>query len=195
MSGSLCKVAVTGAHSTGKSTFVSRLQNELLERGVPAACVHTSASRARECGFPILRDHNFESTAWIIAETIKNEMLGALHSNVVLVDRPVLDALGYFVAALSSTGRIGDTIRRDRLDRLCASWVGEYDLIIVTEIDPSVGLGPDRDTDSEFRVAAGKAIKEVAERMTPNFLLLRRGQEEGVIELAVSHVVNRVCLP
>ena len=70
MTGPYCKVAVAGAHSTGKSTFSRRLQSELLERGVDVACAHTSANRAKALGFPILAEHTFHSTVWIMAETI-----------------------------------------------------------------------------------------------------------------------------
>ena len=192
MTGAYCKVAVAGAHSTGKSSFVARLQRGLLERGVDAACAHTSANRAKALGFPILAEHTFQSTAWMIAETMQQEMLAALRSKVVLVDRPVPDAVGYLQAALSHTGRVLEKEKLQRLDSICASWIEEYDLVIVTELDPSVPLGADRDTDHGFRVAAGEAIKGVVSRMTHKHFVLHRGQEEGVLARAVECVMSQV---
>ena len=119
-------------------------------------------------------------------------MLAALRSKVVLVDRPVPDALGYLLAALSHTGRVLEEEKLKRLDSICASWIEEYDLVIVTELDPSVILGAGRDTDHGFRVADGEAIMEVVSRMTHKYFVLHRGQEEGALAMAVECVVSQV---
>ena len=193
MTAELRKVAVAGAHSTGKSTFVARLHYELSGRRVNAERVHTRARSAKELGFPILSGHTFESTAWLMAETIQQEMVAARHSNVVLVDRPVPDALGYLLAALRHTGRIVEEERLRRLDAICANWIYEYDLVIVTEVDPSVPLGGGRDTDHRFRVAVGEAIREVVSRMTSKYLVLRRGEEEDALLAAVEVVLRGHC--
>ena len=168
------------------------LQNELLDCGVDVKCVHTSANSAKALGFPILAEQTFASTAWMMAEAIQQEMLAALHSNVVLVDRPVPDALGYLLAALSHTGRILEEEKLRRLDSICAGWIEEYDLVIVTELDPSVALGTGRDTDHCFRVGAGDAIKEVVSRMTHKHFVLHRGQEEDALTMAVKCVTSLV---
>ena len=62
----------------------------------------------------------------------------------------------------------------------------------MTELDPSVPLGADRDTDHGFRVVAGEAIKEVVSRMTHKHFVLHRGQEEGVLARAVECVMSQV---
>ena len=187
-----CKIAVAGTHSTGKSTFIANLHRELRDREVSAECVHPSARRAMELGFPILSGQTFESTAWMMAQTIQLEMDAALRSNIVLVDRPVPDALGYLLGALRHTGRVIEEERLNRLDAICASWIQEYHLVIVTELDPSMPLAADRDTDYEFRIAAGKAIREVVSRMTSQHLVLRRGEEESALAAAIETVELRV---
>ncbi len=187
-----CKIAVAGTHSTGKSTFIANLHRELRDREVSAECVHPSARRAMELGFPILSEHTFESTAWMMAKTIQLEMCAALRSNIVLMDRPVPDALGYLLGALRHTGRVIEEERLSRLDAICASWIQEYHLIIVTELDPSMPIAPGRDADCGFRVAVGNAISEVVSRMTSKHLVLRRGEEESALAAAIETVELRV---
>ena len=95
------KLGVAGTHSTGKSTLVEALASALRERGLRVGRVADLATSARDLGFPILRDHTFESTLWIMTRGIAAELEAALRVDVVLVDRPALDALGYFWAALA----------------------------------------------------------------------------------------------
>ena len=171
---------------------MANLHRELCHRGMSAECVHPSARSAMELGFPILSEHTFESTAWMMAKTIQLEMCAALRSNIVLVDRPVPDALGYLLGALRYTGRVIEEERLNRLNAICASWIQEYDLVIVTELDPSMPLAAGRDADYGFRVAAGKAIREVVSRMTSKHLVLRRDEEESALAAAIETVKLKV---
>jgi len=179
-----CKIAVAGTHSTGKTTFISRLQTELAKCGIEAAYVHDSAQEAREIGFPILKEYTFESTAWLISQAIGLEARAALNTNVILVDRPVPDALGYLIAALRTTRRALEPGKLERLEAICAAWVDEYDLIFVTALDTTLPIGPCRDDDHAFRVAAGKAIADILDRLAPDHRTLRPDNVEESLELA-----------
>jgi hypothetical protein len=179
------KIAVAGTHSTGKTSFLERLKTVLESTGLKVAYVHDSAEEARQNGFPILKDHTFESTSWLIGQAIRLEASAALKADVVLIDRPVPDALGYLLAALSVTNR---TLERDKLKRLeavSASWVGEYDLVFETELDPTIPLGPGRDGDQSFMIAAGTAITDMMNRIAPDRHRLRSDNVELSIEIAV----------
>ena len=153
--------------------------------------VHNSAVRARELGFPILHDQTFECTAWMIASTIQLEMEARLKAKVVIVDRGVPDALAYLLAALRYGARILERERLKRLEQICANWTANYDLVVVTELDPSVSLGHGRDTDVEFRVAVNKAIQDVISRMAPARLTLQLGQEDEVLREAAASVMSK----
>lgn len=180
------KIAVAGTHSTGKTSFVTALQGRLEAMGLKVVYVHDSAEDARALGFPILKGHTFDSTSWIMAEAIRLEAAASLRAEVILVDRPVPDALGYLIAALRSTGRSIDSIRMERLERICAAWVGEYDLLFVTELDETIPIGPGRDDDLAFRAAAGRAVTEVIGRLGVEHHVLRAGGEKSALALAVS---------
>ena len=180
------KIAVTGTHSTGKSTFVGALKTALESLGLRVGAVHDSAARAQDLGFPILSQHTFESTAWLIAEAIRMEAEESLVSDVILVDRPVPDALGYLLAALRHTRRTLEPERYERLEAQCRAWIGEYDLIFVTELDPAVPVGAGRDDDADFRILAGEAIREIIDEMAPSKLVLRHGRTDEAIDICIA---------
>lgn len=181
-----CKIAVAGTHSTGKTTFLRRLEDQLARREFSPRYVHDSAVNARDLGFPILRDHTFESTAWIMAEAIRLETVASLSADVILVDRPVPDALGYLVAALEVTGRSLTPGRLERLEAICTGWMGEYDLTFVTQLDQDIPIGPGRDDDHEFRIAAGVAVSRILSRVAPHAKVLGAHDADDALALAIS---------
>lgn len=158
-------VAVTGTHSTGKSTFLDELDAELQEKGIAVGRVADKATDCRKAGFPILRDHTFESTLWIMSSVIRAELEASQNAAVVLVDRPVSDALAYLEAALDTTKRSIDQQSRLYLYSLARLHSPRYQLFFRTVLDPSVPLGDGRDSDLDFRalvdVKLGLVLHEV----------------------------------
>lgn len=144
-------IAFTGTHSTGKSTFVDSLTNIAEKRGIRVGKVKDNASECAEAGFPILRDHTFSSTLWIMATVIREEQHEGLAADLVIVDRPVSDAIGYLEAALAVTGRNLASEDRDYLYALAKLHAPRYDLLFKTVLDESLPLGPDRDPDLAYR--------------------------------------------
>ena len=181
-----CKIAIAGTHSTGKTTLMRRTEAELTARGLSTAYVHDSAQSARDLGFPILSDHTFESTAWIMAEAIRLECVASLTAEVILIDRPVPDALGYLVAALKTTDRTLAPGRLERLEAVCAAWVGEYDLTFVTRLDRDIPIGPGRDDDEAFRVAAGEEIARIMSGLAPGATTVGAADADGAIATAIA---------
>lgn len=179
------KIAVAGTHSTGKTTFLTELKQRLTDTGLTVAYVHNSAEEAVSAGFPILRNHTFESTAWLMAQAIRLETAAALRADVILVDRPVPDAFGYLIAALRTTSRLIEQDRLDRLEAICKAWLEEYELIFVTKLDKSIPIGPDRDNDQVFRCMAGEVIAELLAKLAPGHHVLTSRNIEQSMELAM----------
>ncbi len=182
------KFAVAGTHSTGKSTFVAALKARLQAEGLAVTDVHDSAADAHAEGFPILADHTFESTAWLIAQAIRLETKASLSAAAIIVDRPVPDALGYMLAALRHQQRDLELGRYKRLESLCRAWVGEYDILFVTKLDLSVPIGSGRPDDEQFRIKASQAIVEILSDMRPDAIPLLYGGCEKAIERCVRYV-------
>lgn len=151
-------VGIAGTHSTGKTSFVHDVLKQAQKRGISVEVVSDTATRCRDAGFPILRAHTFESTLWIMTSVIKAELEAGLKASLVLVDRPVPDALGYLEAALSATGRTISEEQRAYLYGLAEHHAKRYSLLLRTQLDESIPLGPDRDRDLDFRRDAGRHI-------------------------------------
>ena len=103
----IIKIGIAGTRSTGKSTFLATFASILEERGLKIGPIDDLARRAQSTGLSILTEHTFESTLWIMPECMRQEAEASLTCDVILVDRPVLDALGYLKAALEVTGSSG----------------------------------------------------------------------------------------
>ena len=158
-------VGIAGTHSTGKTSFVQAVLKQAGTCGISVAVVSDTATKCREAGFPILRDHTFESTLWIMTSVIKAELEAALRASLVLVDRPVPDALGYLEAALSATGRTISEQQRAYLYGLAEHHAKRYSMVFKTQLDESIPLGEDRDPDLDFRRDAGRHIDAVLTRL------------------------------
>lgn len=178
-------IGIAGTHSTGKSTFVRRAASAIRERGLRVGTIGDLAAKARALGFPILSEHTYESTLWIIAEGMRQEMEAFLDNDVVIVDRPVPDALGYFTAALEVSGRIADEARVAELSSISAAHATRYDLLIVTVLDQAVPLGPERDTDAGFRTAAARNVAGIIDRDWPKAIRMTSDNMDQVVADAV----------
>lgn len=96
------------------------------------------------------------------------------------------DALGYLLAALAHSGRGVDPIRLRVLEKICAAWASEYDLVFRTVLDPSVPIGQGRDGDETFRIKAGEEVAAVVDRLLPARHLLRNGDSDAALALALA---------
>lgn len=164
MNRSYVKVGVAGTHSTGKSSLLDALHETFAGEGVRVQRVSGLALQAQAAGFPILHMQTEETALWIMAEGLKQEAQASLEADLILVDRPLFDALGYLEAALEVTGRERASVRHSVLEALALGFAPDYDVLVVTELDTSVPLGEGRDTDASFREAAGRRIAAIAER-------------------------------
>lgn len=155
------KFGVAGTHSTGKSSLIEGLRSALEKRGITVGYVADLATNAHAKGFPILRDHTFESTLWIMTRGISEQLEAGLKTDVVLVDRPALDAVGYLYAALAHRKVQLPSEQMDYLLSLARYDAYTYEILCCTELDPTIELGPERDDDLAFRSKAGEKIAQV----------------------------------
>jgi len=154
-------LGIAGTHSTGKSTFIDEIEKQAKAKGILVRRISDTATRCQEAGFPILLNHTFESTLWIIVSVIKAELEAELGADLVLVDRPVPDALGYLEAALKATGRSITTEERNYLYGVTRLHLSRYALLLKTKLDETIPIGEGRDPNMEFRRSVDFEIDEV----------------------------------
>lgn len=176
-------IAVTGTHSTGKSTFLAHLVDDLCNQGLAVATVADLGEQAQRLGLPILCHHTWHSTMWIICRGISLELQAWVHADVLLVDRPAPDALGYYRAALHYRGERTENAHTATLETLVRHHSQHYDLIFRTILDPDMSIGDNkpRDTDQRFRALADQHINGVLHDLRlPHRLLPSTGQDAAL---------------
>jgi hypothetical protein len=185
------KIAVTGTHSTGKSTFIVSLAECLEKQSKSVGLIGDLAKRARDMGFPILTGHTYESTLWMMAEGLRQETELSLNKQIILIDRPIFDALGYLEAALEITGRTLIPGQLEELRAIAAAHSASYDFVIATALDPSVPLGEGRDPNAQFREAAAKHIDQLVKQHASSAMRMTISNREDVLAKTLSFISSR----
>jgi len=187
-------IAVVGTHSTGKSTFLARLAHELRRTGLQVSTVADLGEQAQRMGLPILWNHTWTSTLWIMTRGISNELEAWLHGDVVLVDRAVPDALGYYRAALHYRGETPDPEGWEYLHAVARAHSDRYHLIFRTQLDPDIPLGTNkpRDGNQEFRALADHHVGVVLNELALPWLPLASDAHEPALALATDFVAAQL---
>jgi hypothetical protein len=90
-----------------------------------------------------------------------------LAADVVLVDRPAPDALGYYRAALEHRGEPPQHERLEYLTDLVCHHTATYSLLLATRLDSAIALGSNkaRNGDPQFRALADLHIHAVLDQV------------------------------
>ncbi|WP_433194112.1 AAA family ATPase [Nocardia sp. CA-107356] len=187
-------IAAVGTHSTGKSTFLARLAHELRRTGLQVSTVADLGEQAQRLGLPILWNHTWTSTLWIMTRGISNELEAWLHGDVVLVDRAVPDALGYYRAALDYRGETPDPEGWAYLETLARAHSDRYHLVFRTQLDPNIPLGTNksRDGNQQFRTLADYHVGAVMTELALPWLPLAADGHEAALALATCFVAEQL---
>lgn len=187
-------IAISGAHSTGKSTFLARLARELRLREFEVASVADLGENALRIGFPILHSHTYSSILWIMTRGMSNEVATWPHTDVLLVDRAVPDALGYYLAALDYRAEDPDPVALAHLRTLAVGHSTHYDLMFRTTLDPSlpVGTNKPRDNNSRYRHLADHHVGAVLADLDITHRLLPAEGHDAALDFAVRFVSDRL---
>ncbi len=160
------KIAISGAHSTGKSTFIRKLAKELEERQIKFKLV---SDLAVECPLPILRKHTVESTLWIASKNIADEIAAQHECEIIIVDRPILDCWAYFIAVCEShQGKSNPKL--ETLRNMIINWLPTYDIIYQTVINKDILIedAKERDLDEAYRDLIGSKMKSACSEFGVN---------------------------
>ena len=181
------KIGAAGTHSTGKTTFLTKLRLRFQDCGLQTGIVSDVALAAHNAGFPILRDHTVASTSWIIAKGVQLELEAALANDVVLVDRPVADALGYLLAALAYRGETIADSKLEHLKSFVRAYSKTYAVLIKTVVDKAkpINQSKARDKDEQFRLLVAQQIDLVFAELRLASISLNSGCEDQVLDIVV----------
>ncbi|WP_245791784.1 AAA family ATPase [Actinacidiphila rubida] len=130
------RIGITGAHGTGKTILLRRIEMELRAEGIRVARTGWVSKRAASLGLPKMEQHTAASTEWVIAQSVADEIGAAQSADVVLADRAVIDAVACWHAAVEFRGEIVDRGEDERIRLLAATQHAKYDLLLATVLDP-----------------------------------------------------------
>jgi hypothetical protein len=185
------KIGIAGTHSTGKSSFLESLEPAFQQAGYRVRKIDDLALEARDRGFPILQNHTFNSTLWIMTRGIALELEASLDADIILVDRPVPDAIGYLLAALMTRREQLPEWQSTYLFDLARHHAQTYTLLFKTVIDPQVPIGTNkpRDRDPEFRRLAAQGVDTVFNQLKLSFEPLNKATTQQVTEQTINTVL------
>ncbi|WP_034300195.1 AAA family ATPase [Herbaspirillum sp. RV1423] len=175
-------IGIAGTHSTGKTTFTELLTRKATVAGLTVTRVGDIATQCQKEGFGILKDHTFESTLWIMTAVINAELKAGLQLDLVIVDRPIQDALGYLEAALISTKRQITAYEYEYLYTLARLHQRRYIANFKTQLDNTIALGPDRDKDLDFRILVDQTISTAHDVLGIDVLPLTEKEANLIVE-------------
>lgn len=158
-------IGVAGTHSTGKSIFCNDLKKSLELSGGRVATIPSFGKLAVELGIPLLDKHTYDSTMWFIDRTLEAQQAAYANADVVLVDRPIIDAVAYWYAAIEYRRESAANHEIDAIEGLMLSHCPNYTTIVATKLDVSVVLGPGRDTNGYFRALVDAHLHQLLSRL------------------------------
>lgn len=161
---------------------MDELQSRLSVLEINIGRINDLALRARNLGFPILQKHTYNSTLWIMAEVLRQEAELSLSHDIILIDRPLSDAMGYLVAALAFSGRSLPRNQMEELESMVLKHSYSYNYLIATVLDPSIQLGDGRDDNIEFRAATAATISDQLEKWSLDHKKLSIHNREQCLE-------------
>ena len=138
------KVAISGAHGTGKTTL-AYAKVKALKLANPTKTVALLQEVAAECPLPINRDATMQSQLWILGQQLKREIELAARFDILVCDRTVFDILAY-------TCHVDVRLGQD-LFRALLPYARTYDIIYFKHLKGNDFPYNDglRDTDPAFR--------------------------------------------
>ncbi|MDX3367431.1 AAA family ATPase [Streptomyces sp. ME02-6987-2C] len=187
----LIRIGAMGTHSTGKSLLIRRIETELRDRDIPVQRTSHLGRRAALVPLPKMQHHTVDSTRWVLATGIADEVAAAARLDdapvrVVLSDRASWDALAYFRAALQWRGESVPRTDREALHRLaCAP--DPYDLLFATVLDTSLPL-PMHDYDDRYRKLVDHQTHALLHE--ENIPYVRVTSHHASQELAIEHALQ-----
>ncbi|WP_206073798.1 hypothetical protein [Mesorhizobium sophorae] len=98
--------------------------------------------------------------------------------------------MGYLTAALEVSSRGLSRKRLSELQTIVAAHATRYDLLIITELDHAIPLGPERDTNAIFRLAAGQHVTAVIDQVRPQAIRMTSKNTDEVVAGAVEQALG-----
>lgn len=185
---SIIKIAVSGAHSTGKTTYLNKLAEFLNSAEINYRIV---GDLAINCPLPILHNHTIESTLWIASKGILKEIEAGNEANVVLVDRPIVDCWAYFNVVCKGKYHSSNP-KLKTLNGMIKNWLPTYDFIYQTVINENIPIEDNkgRDLNPEYRRQIGNEMVNASKIFRVNAIPLKHDDKDKEIQTLIENILT-----
>jgi thymidylate kinase len=187
-------IGIAGAHSTGKTSFCDDIQLRLNKMGITVSRVPSFGRLAVECGIPILKEHTYSSTKWFIDKTIAAQEIEYNKESVVLVDRPIIDAIAYWMAAVEYRKSPLIFNEYNELTKIILNKNHLYSHIFATRINPLIPVDSNRDNDVVFRNRVEHHLHETLQKNNIVYTELTHSNRQEMISNLCSEIAIEVGL-
>lgn len=181
------KIAIIGAHSTGKTTLLRNLNNRLTSDGFRTIVL---PEYARLCPFPIDEDTTFDAQQWIQEQQITEESAINHTNQILLCDRATIDNFAYFYRAAKLREKLHEI---SRWETLAAEHMATYDIVFKTT---KLHIAPEddgkRSTNEEFRNEIDILIHELLRKHAINYIPLPQTIN---YDTHLTYMMNKLALP
>lgn len=169
------RIAVSGAHGVGKTTFCFDLKRSLESDSLHSVHVFTEVARAlRAEGIPINRETKESQYALFFEKHVSNLFLG--HSAEYLVyDRTILDSLAY--------GLVNGNLDQNwvRFVSTLASFImKQVNWYFFIPIEFPLSADGIRNVETEYQTKVDEALVGLVRRTCPEFVMLTGSRSERV---------------
>ncbi len=161
------KIAIIGAHSTGKTTLLHRLNTRLIEDGRTTILL---PEYARLCPFPIDEQTTLDAQKWIQTQQITEESAIDHTDKILLCDRTTIDNFAYFLRAARLLGKEQEI---GAWEEKAAVHMTSYDIVFkTTKMHISAEDDGKRSTNEDFRNEIDILIHELLRKHTIPYIPL-----------------------
>lgn len=152
------KLALTGAHGTGKTTLTNALRNHLLDSHSVSICREVPRliiDLTKEDEFFRRGNNTLLRQSLIFLYQAIEDHLMAVDADIVITDRTMIDHLAYTLALFPAFPQTQEYVA---LREAIASWMQTYDYIFKLPIEFDVIDDGVREGDADFQRAIDKQI-------------------------------------
>lgn len=140
------KIAIIGAHSTGKTSIIEHLNAQLISDG---HLTTTLPEYARLCPFPINEATTFDAQQWIQEQQTRQESMIDHRGLILLCDRATIDNFAYFYRAAKLQNNVQDILD---WEQRAVEHMKTYDVVFkTTKMYLSAEDDKKRSTNEDFR--------------------------------------------
>ncbi|MFA7314949.1 MAG: ATP-binding protein [Candidatus Magasanikbacteria bacterium] len=174
------KIAIIGAHSTGKTTLVNKLKEKLDSLGKKVIIIQ---ELVRYCPFPINEETTIDAQKWIMNNQIAKEQEVNHSDKILITDRATIDNFAYL-------HRVADEETSRNYEQIAFDHSITYDLIFKTQ-KLNIAATEDglRTTDEEFRSLIDSSINHFLKKHQVQFIPLKATTNYDV---HVSDILERI---